>query len=87
MGPTMSNEIRHDKKVEVTLDKPYNTNGYYHGHKDGDPRKAFIGKTTVNEQDAADLEQRKAAYAKYDASRHRDNGQQIAAGNINGGGE
>lgn len=82
----MSDELRHDKKVTVELDKPYMTNGYAHGHVDGDLRKAFTGKTTVSEADAQDLEQRKAAWAKYDASRHRDNGQQIAAGNLSGGG-
>lgn len=82
----MSDELRHDKKVTVELDKPYVTNGYYHGHVDGDPKKPFVGKTTVNSQDAEDLEQRKAAWAKYDASRHRDNGHQIAAGNLTGGG-
>lgn len=79
-------EIRHDKKVTVELDKPYVTNGYYHGHVDGDPKKPFTGKTEVSAAVAEDLEQRKKVWTAYDASRHRDNGHQIAAGNLTGGG-
>lgn len=82
----MSDPILRDKKVEVQLDRTYVTNGYAHGHVDGDIRKPFIGKTTVNEQDARDLEERMKTYKNYDDSRHRDNGRQINSGAINGGG-
>lgn len=75
-----------DKKVEIKLDQAFVTNGYYHGHVDGDPKKPFIGKTSVTMQEADDLERRKADWAKYDASRHRNNGHQISAGALTGGG-
>lgn len=79
-------DIRHDKKVTVELDRSYVTNGYAHGHVDGDVRKAFTGKTEVTEDIAQDLAARQKVWADYDASRHRDNGSQIAAGNLSGGG-
>ena len=80
----MSDEIRHPKKVTIDLDRPYVTNDVYLGHEDNDRRKPFVGRVTVTEDVAEDIKRRQAEWAKYDASRHRDNGRSVQAGSIQG---
>lgn len=81
----MSSEMLRDKKRKIELDRPYATNGYHHGHVDGDPRKPFVGFTEVNKQVAEDIERRQAAWSDYDKRRHMNNGvSDVNAGSVNG---
>lgn len=78
-------EILRDKKVKVELDRPYATNGYYHGHVDGDLRKPFVGYTEVTPENAEDLERRRETWAASERSRHTNNGRSdVNAGSVIG---
>jgi hypothetical protein len=76
-----------DKLVEVTLSRPFTTNGVVHGYetqdvvdeKTGKTRKAqvFTGKAKVSPELAEDLERREAEYQAYLVDLNRDKGGQV----------
>lgn len=70
----MSKELRHEEKVEITLERPYQTNGQW-----------MQGTVNVSPDVAEDLQRRQAEWKKYDDSRHRDNGRPIDVGSLVGG--
>lgn len=64
--------------VEVTLDRPFTTNGEVLGYekqtRDGKNVLVFTGKAKVTPEVAEDLERRKEEYRNYEASLHRNKG-------------
>ena len=67
-----------DALVEITLKRPFYTNGVAYGFEkktiDGRKVDVFTGKAKVTQDVADDLAERDARYEAYEASLHRDGG-------------
>ena len=82
----MAETKQKEELVEVQLDQPYITNGVAHGVEVIDGKRVFTGKALVSPELAEDLQRRMGESREYKEHLLRDDGEQIQAGAMKGGG-